>query len=99
MRVTQVDRPKVQRWGGDITRDPEQKLRVPRYEDPIIDGRNNGKKSIQRGQSLCQEFCSKMSRFEIIVFVVVLMFLDMGLYDFLAFVSLLSFIAIFRLRH
>ena len=40
-----------------------------------------------------------MTRFEIIVFVATLMFLDMGLYDFLAFVSLLTFVAIFRLRH
>ena len=44
-------------------------------------------------------FVQKMTRFEIIVFVAALMFLDMGLYDFLAFVSLLAFIAIFRLRH
>lgn len=39
-----------------------------------------------------------MSRFEIVVFVVVLMLLDMGLYEFLAFVSLLALVAIFRLR-
>lgn len=70
----------------------------PKDEDSIIDRRNNGKESIQRHQSLCQEFCSKMSRFEIVVFVVVLMLLDMGLYEFLAFVSLLALVAIFRLR-